>query len=211
MRVSTSIFTLLGYTLSVFAAGGRGSAAKCKDFKLHLPNVLLNGTTHFPENSTVSLSTPQSSIFATDLPAFCRLQIVITTNTTASSTALVEVWLPDEWNGRLLGTGNGGFSGGSESAFYFVAHVCFRDRYESSYHCPVNVGDLGNIAVKRGCEPSYSSAMTSCRLTTSLQSQECPPILVMKVQHLTAPGAARTMTYVDGCVLFALVSSLTRR
>ena len=126
MRWMTSLLALLGCALSASATGGKGSAAQCNDFELHLPNVLLNGTTHFPANATVSLSTFQSSIFATDLPAFCRLQLVVTTNATAGSSALVEIWLPDEWNGRLLGTGNGGLAGGSQSYSRFVARVCVR-------------------------------------------------------------------------------------
>ncbi|KIP02010.1 hypothetical protein PHLGIDRAFT_26753 [Phlebiopsis gigantea 11061_1 CR5-6] len=75
-------------------------------------NVRLNATTHFAANASISLTTPQSSLVASDLPAFCRLQLAITTNTTAGSTALAEVWLPDAWNGRSMTVGNGGFSGG---------------------------------------------------------------------------------------------------
>ena len=114
MRWMTSLLALFGCALSASATGGKGSAAQCNDFELHLPNVLLNGTTHFSANATVSLSTFQSSIFATDLPAFCRLQLVITTNATAGSSAKAEVWLPDAWNGRALTVGNGGFAGGGK-------------------------------------------------------------------------------------------------
>ena len=120
MRLTSSILALLGYTFGASAATGGGSASTCNDLTLDIPNVLLNVTTYYPANATVSLTTPQSSIYATDLPAFCRLQLVFTTNTTANSTALVEVWLPDEWNGRLLGTGDGGVSGGSELASVFL-------------------------------------------------------------------------------------------
>ena len=84
----------------------------CGQFKLNLPNVELNSTTYFPPNATVSITTLQASINATNLPAFCRVQLVLTTNMTAGSTALTELWLPDDWNGRLLTVGNGGMAGG---------------------------------------------------------------------------------------------------
>ena len=106
---------LAALTLAVgsTAVGGAGSEQTCTKFKLNIPNVHLNATTHFATNASISLTTPQSSLIASDLPAFCRLQLVITTNTTARSTARAEVWLPDAWNGRSMTVGNGGFSGGS--------------------------------------------------------------------------------------------------
>ncbi|MGP8250521.1 MAG: tannase/feruloyl esterase family alpha/beta hydrolase [Terracidiphilus sp.] len=45
-----------------------------------------------------------------DLPAFCRIAGEI--RPTADSRIRFEVWLPvQDWNGRMLGTGNGGFVG----------------------------------------------------------------------------------------------------
>ncbi len=48
---------------------------------------------------------------ALELPAFCRVQAVATP--TPESEIHFEVWLPTEadWNGRMLGTGNGGYTG----------------------------------------------------------------------------------------------------
>ena len=43
------------------------------------------------------------------MPAFCR--VAVTAKPTADSDIKVEVWLPEAWNGKLLGTDNGGFSG----------------------------------------------------------------------------------------------------
>ncbi|KAA6465499.1 tannase/feruloyl esterase family alpha/beta hydrolase [Acidobacteria bacterium AB60] len=44
------------------------------------------------------------------LPGFCRVAGVLSPN--ADSRIHFEVWLPEkDWNGRLLGTGNGGFAG----------------------------------------------------------------------------------------------------
>jgi feruloyl esterase len=46
-----------------------------------------------------------------DLPAFCR--IVSTAAPSPASNIVIEVWLPEgaAWNGKALGTGNGGFGG----------------------------------------------------------------------------------------------------
>ena len=43
------------------------------------------------------------------VPAFCR--VAVTAKPTSDSDIKVEVWLPSAWNGKLLGTDNGGFSG----------------------------------------------------------------------------------------------------
>jgi len=45
-----------------------------------------------------------------DLPAFCRVAGEF--HPTPDSSIRFEVWLPEQqWNGRILGTGNGGFAG----------------------------------------------------------------------------------------------------
>jgi hypothetical protein len=44
-----------------------------------------------------------------ELPAFCRVVGVI--RPTSDSQVGFELWLPDQWNGRYLQTGNGGFAG----------------------------------------------------------------------------------------------------
>src|SRR4051812_16749795 len=46
-----------------------------------------------------------------ELPAFCKVQTVA--RPVADSEIHVEIWLPESgaWNGKLLGTGNGGYSG----------------------------------------------------------------------------------------------------
>ena len=44
------------------------------------------------------------------LPAFCRVAGIM--RPSSDSEIRFEVWMPDqEWNGRLLGSGNGGFAG----------------------------------------------------------------------------------------------------
>ncbi|KAH9945412.1 feruloyl esterase-like protein [Epithele typhae] len=91
-----------------------------------LVNVALTGTTYFTANALVNISNVYSSINVSSLPAFCRLELTITTNTTAGSFALTEVWLPDVWNNRMLTLGNGGLAGG------------------------VTVAELGHVAIPQG-------------------------------------------------------------
>jgi len=49
----------------------------------------------------------------TGLPPFCELSLVISsTSNPETSQSAVELWIPEQgWNGRYLGTGNGGFAG----------------------------------------------------------------------------------------------------
>ena len=97
-------------------AGARsGSEAACAAYSLSgsaLAHVQLNATTYYPANANISLTSPLDSLTTSNLPAFCRLELEITTNGTAGSVAKAEVWLPDEWNGRALTLGNGGYTGG---------------------------------------------------------------------------------------------------
>jgi feruloyl esterase len=52
---------------------------------------------------------PDGEVFA-DLPAFCRIAATLTP--TSDSNIKIEVWMPySGWNGRYLGTGNGGIAG----------------------------------------------------------------------------------------------------
>jgi feruloyl esterase len=45
-----------------------------------------------------------------NLPAFCR--VVVTSRPSNDSEIGIEIWMPEKnWNGRLEGTGNGGFAG----------------------------------------------------------------------------------------------------
>jgi feruloyl esterase len=71
------------------------------------------------ENTTITLAEPVTSgtltvidsrpLF-TGLPPFCRVTGVL--HPTSDSAIRFEIWLPAQnWNGRLLGAGNGGFAG----------------------------------------------------------------------------------------------------
>lgn len=56
-----------------------------------------------------SFQASASSTSITGLPEFCRVAATLTP--TSDSNINVEVWMPKDWNGRFLGTGNDGFAG----------------------------------------------------------------------------------------------------
>ena len=87
---------------------------RCSSFSSFNSSVdaVVNNTQYFDAGDLVLLVNPFVGIFTTDLTAFCRVVLTVTTNVTAGSTAQTEVWLPDNWNGRFLGLGNGGVAGG---------------------------------------------------------------------------------------------------
>ncbi|KAL1944835.1 hypothetical protein VTO73DRAFT_2455 [Trametes versicolor] len=78
--------------------------------------VVLAERTYYPANTTVKITNEYLGFSSSTLPAFCRLQLLITTNATAGSFTHTEIWLPDAdaWNERLLTIGGGGLSGGED-------------------------------------------------------------------------------------------------
>ncbi|EIW63118.1 feruloyl esterase-like protein [Trametes versicolor FP-101664 SS1] len=126
------VFAAFALLVSAIAALGDATArdsqaSACAQFAPDdIPGVTVTAATYFPAYARVDITNIFSSINTTDLPAFCRVELKVTTNATAGSFANTEVWLPDAWTGRTLTIGNGGFGGG------------------------VTVADLGGIAVPQG-------------------------------------------------------------
>jgi hypothetical protein len=67
-----------------------------------LSNAVVTAARRYPAGDFTSGRT-----FA--VPAFCR--VMVTAKPASDSDIKIEVWLPEAWNGKLLGTDNGGFSG----------------------------------------------------------------------------------------------------
>jgi hypothetical protein len=82
-------------------------AANCSAISsLTLPDTTITAAVDVPAGSF----TPPYGGPLADVPAFCRVTGVL--HPTADSHILFEVWLPArDWNGKLYGTGNGGFAG----------------------------------------------------------------------------------------------------
>ncbi|KAF5023525.1 hypothetical protein F66182_4392 [Fusarium sp. NRRL 66182] len=97
-------------------SGGKDAnfAAKCADFKdsLKLPNTTVWFTQHvtagtnltFPDNHPTC--NPKSQVVDVDV---CRVSMRVETGFNAS--IALEAWLPSNWTGRFLSTGNGGMAG----------------------------------------------------------------------------------------------------
>lgn len=106
-------------------------AANTFAFDPRIVNAVVTNAIFHEANTTVQITNLFSSINVDDLPAFCQVQVLITTNATAKSTAHTEVWLPisEDWNGRYVAFGNGGFGGGGWSNNLFsnckVTHFGF--------------------------------------------------------------------------------------
>lgn len=77
--------------------------------KLEATNVL--NTAYVPANTTLTFPFPADSCPASlSMSAnMCRVELRV--NTSSESQVDMEAWLPDEFYGRLLGTGNGGLNG----------------------------------------------------------------------------------------------------
>ncbi|MEP6917818.1 MAG: alpha/beta hydrolase domain-containing protein [Acidobacteriota bacterium] len=85
------------------AAAPAAPAASCEPLaSMPLPNATVTAARADPAGEFTSGRTFQ-------VPAFCR--VMVTARPTTDSDVKVEVWVPDAWNGKLLGTDNGGFSG----------------------------------------------------------------------------------------------------
>ncbi|MFC3443345.1 tannase/feruloyl esterase family alpha/beta hydrolase [Sphingobium rhizovicinum] len=101
----------MGFLLALFAFGQAGSA---------LAQDRCDALRGFASGNAIILSTesvagpgykaPDSQTYD-QLGAFCR--VVARATPAPQSNILIEIWLPasDHWNGKLLGTGNGGFAG----------------------------------------------------------------------------------------------------
>ena len=82
-------------------------AGNCQDLaKLPLPNVTITQA----DSVEAGPFTPPFGQPLGDLPAFCRVAATLKPST--DSDIRIELWMPAAgWNGRLEGTGNGGFAG----------------------------------------------------------------------------------------------------
>lgn len=69
-----------------------------------LEYVPANTTLTFPDND-VTCNRPQQLVSVN----ICRIALSI--QTSARSNITFEAWLPENWSGRFLGTGNGGIDG----------------------------------------------------------------------------------------------------
>jgi pimeloyl-ACP methyl ester carboxylesterase len=99
----TSALIALGPAAPAPSYQGTGSGAPggpCENLmSLTLPNTVITSATVDPGSAT--------------MPASCRVHATVT-HPPAGDIVNIDVWLPvDTWNGRFMGVGGGGYSGGS--------------------------------------------------------------------------------------------------
>ncbi|KAF1936496.1 tannase and feruloyl esterase [Clathrospora elynae] len=81
-----------------------------------LPGVSVLDATHLVDGASIALpglvpSCAASSGYGSAKATTDLCRVVLNVTTSPSSTNRIEAWLPDEWNGRFLATGNGGTGG----------------------------------------------------------------------------------------------------
>lgn len=91
----------------LFLPSSPARAGTCEDLaKLQFPDTTIDKAEVVTHNSFTTVKHRPIG----ELPEFCR--VVATLRPSADSDIHVEMWLPQSaWNGRLLGTGSGGFGG----------------------------------------------------------------------------------------------------
>ena len=93
-------------------AGGQGTATSCENLaSFALPNTRITLAQPVPAGAFTAPPPPFGPPpDYSRLPAFCRVTATIAP--VPDSEIKIEVWLPAEgWNGKMVGVGNGGFSG----------------------------------------------------------------------------------------------------
>ena len=93
----------------------------CSSFMFESNASSFIASTYYEAGEHVNISNLFQAIDTDILPELCRIQVNITTNATADSIAAAEVWLPSDWNGRILAIGNGALAGGGEICYYWVS------------------------------------------------------------------------------------------
>ena len=107
LRGAASVLAAILFTSAVGISASPAGAATCASLlKLSLPDT------------TITAAAPYDGVFG-KLPAFCR--VTATLRPTSDSDINIEVWMPfSAWNGRFLGTGNGG--GGGTIRYVTLGH-----------------------------------------------------------------------------------------
>jgi feruloyl esterase len=112
MKVPNVALTTSAIALCL-AVNNQVKAANCESLaNLSLDQATVDAVTSVPAGTFTPPTLPGATTAPApipNLPAFCRVQI--TSRPTSDSAIGIEVWLPENWNGKYLQSGNGGFAG----------------------------------------------------------------------------------------------------
>lgn len=117
MYLSAAVFATLALLPFSLAQNTTDPATKCTSFTFptSFPEGIagaLVSATYYPANAAINFSDVNTALATTNISAFCRLQINV--STFPGSQAKSEIWLPDSsaWNKRTWFVGNGASGGG---------------------------------------------------------------------------------------------------
>ena len=157
MNSSAKGAALLGLALPLAAILAPAAAGATTCSALAAADVALGGGATVVSLTSTSIKggtflPPGETTPVTGLPPFCRVQITASSNgNPAQSQIAIEVWLPERsWNGRFIGTGNGGFGG-------TLDYVALTDRLVEGF--AVANSDLGT-GLRFGCNPLFCGDKT---------------------------------------------------
>ncbi len=125
---SVSLVTCCAVSGLFAQAQAAGPAASCSDLlQAHLPHVNVIGAADVSgalpkldrfvpswEGSAQGASRDEESGALSNLPPFCR--VIARLSPVPKSAIIIELWLPKQWNGKLLAFGNHGYAGEFERA-----------------------------------------------------------------------------------------------
>lgn len=114
------LFTGLAIVASAYASEDvdkmNSFKAKCESFahKIQIADTKIHSVTHIPVGTNISMSNvPAVCASNADSTSstfeFCRIELNVTTS--QISQIFMEAWLPSNYSGRFLSTGNGGLGG----------------------------------------------------------------------------------------------------
>ena len=147
MKILVTLACVVGYGAVLQAQGTRVAAPQCERLatSLTLSDTRVVAVQAITAGQFAAPPAPGASNAPaplTDLPAFCRVQLLLTPS--ADSVIHSEVWLPlTGWNGKFQQVGNGGWGG---SIQYAALAVALRRGYAAASTDTGHVGDTARFA-----------------------------------------------------------------
>lgn len=164
------------------------SAAKC----LALRGLPVSGgkVRHASWQAEGQFAVPGGTVLDS-LPVFCR--VVASVSSELGSRIVIEIWLPavERWNGRLLGTGNGGFAGA-------IVHAALANGIRRGY-ATANT-DMGTAPAASLGPDMYDAGIGEPAMVRDW-SHRATHLMTLAAKRITQTlyGAAPRRSYFVGC------------
>ena len=110
---------MIGSIAFLFLGAAAAAATPCENLvNLKLADTTITATAVVPEGPPPGRGAgARGGPPPANLPAHCRVQMVL--KPTTDSLINMELWLPTEnWNGKFMGVGNGGFAGSIQGVYF---------------------------------------------------------------------------------------------